>query len=143
LGLSVLTSPEYTQSSLGSVSTVGIRDADKSQISIGGKGLTVKEVVVFLESVSPSSRPAAIRPLRNSSLINLSSNSSGGDKTIGPCPLNIAGVTFPLTSGKLLAVAYLEWLVGTGSAAPHVHDDYIQALMENIPLSFSKYVFIF
>ena len=42
--------------------------------------------------------------------------------------------TLPLMNGRTLGVAYLEWLVSTGSASPNMHDEYALLLIEGIPI---------
>jgi hypothetical protein len=115
----------------------------KTVVEFGGKSVKMQDVMIMLESVVPNSR----RPVAGSSTFGSSnSNSSkrlghsGGDLSLDDdselnCPLKVAGVVFPLTTGRSLCVAYLEWLVASGAAPPTMHNDYIQFLIEGIPVS--------
>jgi hypothetical protein len=102
LGLSVLTT----------------RSAKNS--SFGGKGVTVQEVVSFLESVHPKTSRTGI-----TSSISKNLREKGNKSGIV--------VTIPLINGRALGIAYLEWLVGSGAAPPSMHDEYAQLLMEGVP----------
>ena len=86
--------------------------------SFGGKGVTVQEVVSFLESVNPKV-PSKV------------SSASRGIREKGSKSGIIA--TIPLINGRALGIAYLEWLVGSGAAPPNMHDEYAQLLMEGVP----------
>jgi len=90
----------------------------------GGKGVTVQEVVSFLESVQPSTlsaRDAASVPRERQSKTSSSKHQQVGD------------VAIPLINGRALGVSYLEWLVGTGHAPASMHDEFAQLLVEGIP----------
>lgn len=88
--------------------------------SFGGKGVTVQEVVSFLESVNPKpSRSGNTNPISKG--LREKGNKSGIIATI------------PLINGRALGIAYLEWLVGSGAAPPSMHDEYAQLLMEGVP----------
>jgi hypothetical protein len=120
LGLSVLTD----------------RDTSNPTSSYGGKGVSVQEVVSFLETVNPNLRKGgpggAIGAARRSAL--------GIEKKESRfvCPLTKAGVMFPLVNGRSLGVAYLEWLVSSGNASAGIHDEYAQLLMEGIPFNLNQ-----
>ena len=86
--------------------------------SFGGKGVTVQEVVSFLESVNPKPSRSGVA---NSKGLREKGIKSG------------IVVTIPLINGRALGIAYLEWLVGSGAAPPSMHDEYAQLLMEGVP----------
>lgn len=109
----------------------------KGRATFGGKGVTVQEVVTFLESMQPSTLSARFAN-NNELMANVSSSSAktqGGSKRSSMRHQNVGGdVAIPLINGRALGVSYLEWLVGSGAAPPSMHDEFAQLLMEGIPL---------
>jgi len=123
--------------------------------SFGGKGVTVQEVLNFLESVSPKSSsgsPLALsramyaslmskqRAINASNSANASGNVPRNDSFRGDDPMSLssssAGISnlkIPLVNGKALGVTYLEWLVNSGAAPASMHNEYAQLLMEGVP----------
>lgn len=150
--MSVLTQPETPVAVTSSGDDSHVAENSNSTATsanvFGGRGVTVAEVVAFLETVLPNSKPSTAP---KSTVANI--------QTQYQCPLNVAGVVFPLTSGKLLGAAYLgnflltlstsvrnitltwcyllanvsEWLVSSGMASSPIHDEYVQLLMQGIP----------
>lgn len=80
------------------------------------------EVVQFLESLQPSSSTSP----RDAGTVSRDSLS------MQSCPLPLAGVVFPLTTGSLVAAAYLEWLVTKKSAPALIHDEYLNSLAQGV-----------
>ena len=122
------------------------RKGSRAGAVFGGKAVTVQDVLLMLDSVAPNSRrPAGAGVFGAASsgagtkrgLSSVGSKSSSNDDA-GSCPLKIAGVTFPLISGRSLGIAYLEWLVASGTAPASIHNDYGQMLIEGIPLTLEK-----
>ncbi len=48
----------------------------------------------------------------------------------------------PLVNGRALGIAYLEWLVSSGTAPANMQDQYAQLLMEGVPLQEYKMLYI-
>jgi hypothetical protein len=105
-GLSVLTKPLKKMSRGGSV-------------EFGGKAVTMQDVMSMLESVVPNVRKpvagsstfgaanAPTTPKRAASGGSTGNDFAGDEDIEGSCPLNIAGVKFPLNTGRSLCLAYL------------------------------------
>ena len=107
----------------------------KGGTSFGGRGVTVQEVVSFLESVQPSTLSARFA---NSSEVAVrtekGSRTRAGRGAAGATGGGVGDVAIPLINGRALGVSYLEWLVGSGKAPPSMHDEFAQLLIEGIPL---------
>lgn len=101
------------------------------QQSFGGKGLTMTEVVQFLESIQPSPNSTTVKPSTTGQSVPTRSNNTS-TSTQQLCPLSVAGVVFPLTSGALIAAAYLEWLVTQQSVPALIHDEYLGLLAQGL-----------
>ena len=127
LGLSVLTSPHKL--------TSNDSRSQPTQQSFGGKGLTMTEVVQFLESLKPNpvTTPTATATTASTAGqgMGFRSNSTAAVQQQS-CPLSIAGVVFPLSSGALTAAAYLEWLVTQQAVPALIHDEYVALLTQGL-----------
>lgn len=82
------------------------------------------EVVQFLESLNPSATAGTTA--------TVAQPISRGNAASQSCPLSIAGVVFPLTSGSLVAAAYLEWLVTQQAVPALIHDEYLGLLAQGL-----------
>ena len=119
----MLTSPHK----LPSNDSRSVPTQQQQQQSFGGKGLTMTEVVQFLESIQPN-------PPTETTATGLRSNNSSTAALQQQlsCPLSIAGVVFPLSSGALIAAAYLEWLVAQPAVPALIHDEYLGLLAQGL-----------
>ena len=111
--------------------------------SLGGKGLTLTEVLATLGSLTPAADsslrqemiteaisitmqkavvpPKDVKPAANAARIHKQTYAYGGIMT-------------PLVNGQALCVNYVEWLVGTGTSAVNIYDEFVQLLIQSIPM---------
>lgn len=88
---------------------------------LGGVGIETRAVVGYLEAIqSPGVGNASSSPPE----VSL-------PKTV--LLQGTPGVV--ISNGRDLSLAYLEWVVGTGSATSDIIEEYAQALMEDVPLT--------
>lgn len=85
--------------------------------------------MTFLESVIPRNSSGS-----NSDASKWKSNAKSNYSKFLSTHFLPPSPPIPLLNGRALSIAYLEWLVSSGSAPSNMHDDYAQLLMEGVPL---------
>lgn len=107
LGISVLVPPPASS-----------KNSTAHRVLFVGRGVSVQEMVETLENINPKSRGSDVQRTRRSG------------RTLSPPP---SGVTIPLTTGRALAITYLEYVVYSGNAPASLHNDYALLLLRDFP----------
>jgi hypothetical protein len=92
---------------------------------LGGKGVSVLELIQYLESLSPT-------PTSSSSLST--AHSAGPIITLPTSAVLPSTPMFRIKNGLIISVIYLEWLVGSNQSSVDILDLYGQSLMKLISL---------
>jgi len=98
--------------------------AAHKQLSFGGRGVNISEVLKLLRAVAV---PASSAGPQRSVLLRKAASSSSN--SIAASVLQAT----PLLSGHLLAVAFLECLVSVPEAPALLHDEFAELLVEGLP----------
>jgi hypothetical protein len=104
----------------------------------GGRGVGVKDVIFFLESISPG--PSQFTLLAIASLGYATTSTLNNIQMLIDCILprihsqdEDLHIPVPLINGRSLSIAYLEWLVMNCEQPPAVQDEYVLLLIHGIP----------
>jgi hypothetical protein len=89
---------------------------------LGGKGVSVEEVITFLESLTSVG-------------IQQTQTQSQSQITFPISSVLPATGTFHIRNGLTISLIYLEWLVGSNQSSQDILDLYAQSLMKAIPLN--------
>jgi hypothetical protein len=121
------------------MSVLVLRPKGCEKKNLGGKGLTINEVLAALGSLSPVGDARVRQDMINESI---NATSPRGNAKVAAAvaarkhrqSCACGGIMTPLINGAALGVYYLEWLVCTGSAPASIHDEFVQMLIKSVPM---------
>lgn len=109
----------------------------KGNITFGGKGVTVQDVLSVLENtvIPGSNKPDfTVESLQSPSLSFVVLNAPNRERKSAAV---IGGIKVPLLEGRATGISYLEWLVSSQAAPSSMHDEFLNLLISAVH-SYSK-----